>query len=367
MSCYHPLKAFCIGYRENGKKDLKITGYDVAALVSSDCASWRVLTVEPSKDGLLYDEPFYRGSDGSWFALDPITIPCGQCIGCRIQKSREWADRCMMEASYYDSNYFITLTYDDENVPVSEYFSSVTGELCESLTLVKRDLQLFFKRLRKRFSVLDVNGKVTDESKIRFFACGEYGDQTLRPHYHAIVFNLHLDDLVFDRLSRDGFPIFVSPTIGDLWPYGLHKVSNVSWETCAYVARYCTKKLTGSAASYYDYFQIEPQFSLMSRKPGLARRFYEEKARSVYENGVYKFNLSTPSGPVSFKPPKYFDNLYDLEEPEVLSKIKQDQMQMAQDAITLKLSKTDLSYLELLEVEENAFKHKTNSLLRSSV
>ena len=99
---------------------------------------------------------------------EEIKLPCGQCIGCRLDRSRQWANRCMLELQYHDSAFFVTLTYDDFHVPKSYYADPETGEAYTSLTLCKRDFQLWMKRLRKKFS----------EDKIRFFACGEYGGQT---------------------------------------------------------------------------------------------------------------------------------------------------------------------------------------------
>ena len=90
-----------------------------------------------------------------------IQVPCGKCLECRIQHARAWADRCVVEAKQYDDNYFVTLTYDDAHLPAKN-------------SLVPDDLQKFMKRLRKHFP----------NNKIRFFACGEYGDTSWRPHYH---------------------------------------------------------------------------------------------------------------------------------------------------------------------------------------
>ena len=99
-----------------------------------------------------------------------IQLPCGQCIGCRLERSRQWAIRCMHEKSLYSLSSFLTLTYDDDHLPPNG-------------TLVKRDFQLFMKRLRWEMG-----------DGIRFFACGEYGDGNLRPHYHALLFNVDFPD-----------------------------------------------------------------------------------------------------------------------------------------------------------------------------
>lgn len=164
MSCFHPQNAVVLGIDpQTGKKALKFLGTDVVASLR------------------------YPGKE-------VIQLPCGQCIGCRIDRSRQWANRCMLELQYHDSAYFVTLTYDDFHIPKAYYPDPETGEVHTSYTLCKRDFQLWMKRLRKKFS----------DDKIRFFACGEYGGQTKRPHYHAIVFGLHLNDLVKYKTVKEG-------------------------------------------------------------------------------------------------------------------------------------------------------------------
>ena len=127
-----------------------------------------------------------------------IQIPCGKCIGCRLEYSRQWANRCMLELQYHDSAYFVTLTYNEEHVPRT----GLHGEM----SLRKRDFQLFMKRLRKKYS----------DDRIRFYAAGEYGTTTQRPHYHAILFGLHLDDLQVYK-SKDSYKYFTSPGLQRVW------------------------------------------------------------------------------------------------------------------------------------------------------
>ena len=177
--------------------------------------------------------------------LDWVEIPCGKCEGCRIARSREWANRCMMELEYHDSAYFLTLTYDEEHVPRHWYADPETGEAMQSLSLEKRHMQLFWKRLRKAFP----------DDHIRYFMCGEYGSTTFRPHYHAIVFGLHLHDLVpVQDIQRGdvGYRYYYSEALQKAWsvveqkgeydtprirkPIGYVLVGQVNWETCAYVA-----------------------------------------------------------------------------------------------------------------------------------
>lgn len=371
MTCYHPNKGFVVGLNSNNKKDIKYCPYTINHLFSHDRLTWKRSYDDIALSGLSKIDDFVY-SDlqpyPTYYCLDSMILPCGQCLGCRIDKSREWANRMMLEAKYHDSNFFLTLTYDDEHVPTSQYWSDVDGEVCTSLTLCKRDFQLFMKRLRRRVEVHHpVSGEVLDSSKLRFYAAGEYGSSSFRPHYHAIIFNLKLDDLKLLHRNEDGFNYFTSDLISKCWPHGYHLITQVTWETCAYVARYVTKKLNGDAADFYQVFNIEPEFSLMSRRPGIGKRYYDDEAKDSYLNKTDIIRLSTDSGPLSFRPPRYFDSLFDIENPELLAEIKQNRVKMAENIQALKLSKTNLSLLELLEVEENNFKHKTRSLLRSDV
>lgn len=189
MSCYHPLKAWQIGIRPNGKKILKVTSYDVDHLAKT------AQGFEPRVDDFVSVRDEYS-------IYDFIEIPCGNCIGCRIDYSRQWANRMLLELQYHESSYFVTLTYNDKNVPISHYLKDKdTGEAGDSLTLVKRDFQLFMKSLRKAVP-----------EKLRFYACGEYGEQGMRPHYHAIIFGLKLDDLQEWKYDKDtGIRLYRSP------------------------------------------------------------------------------------------------------------------------------------------------------------
>ena len=118
-----------------------------------------------------------------------VKVRCGQCIGCRLEKARQWALRCSHEASLHENNCFVTLTYSDKNLP--KYNS-----------LELRDFQKFMKRLRKHF-----------DGGIRFFHCGEYGDKNGRPHYHAILFGIDFDDREIYKVSDAGYRWYTSKTL----------------------------------------------------------------------------------------------------------------------------------------------------------
>lgn len=359
MTCYHPLKRFSIGLNPETDKSIgKVVSYNTNFLyydsklkkyipVYDDNSSFDFFGNQVS----LTETQIQTIKDNFDFFDDFVVIGCGNCLGCRIDYSREWANRMLLELPYCDKSCFITLTYSDEFVPTSEYVD-LNGTFCTSLTLRKRDFQLFMKRLRKHFP----------EFSIRFFAAGEYGDTTFRPHYHAVLFGVDFDDKVFFKKSREKFNYYISDTLSRLWGKGHALLTDVSWETCAYTARYVTKKHKGKDKDFYDFFNIEPEFALMSRKPGLGRLWYNEHCDDLTE--TYIITHKTPTGGRSFFPPHYFDKLFDVDFPDEFASIRESRRLMVENAKNLKLSKTSKSYLELLAVEESNFKHSTKSLRR---
>ncbi|MCK6804095.1 MULTISPECIES: rolling circle replication-associated protein [Enterobacter cloacae complex] len=210
-----------------------------------------------------------------------MQVPCGQCIGCRLARSREWAVRCTHEAYLYDDNCFITLTYDNEHLPYSE--SGLP-------TLHRPDLTLFLKRLRKRF-----------KHKIRYFGCGEYGSKLARPHYHLVLFNHDFADKVLFKSGK--FPLFISAALQELWPHGHSIVAGFSFESAAYTARYCVKKINGEKAEEH-YQDRVPEFSCQSLKPGLGYQFFIR----YYDDIVYQDRVISRGGKSS-QPPRYYDKL----------------------------------------------------------
>lgn len=269
-----------------------------------------------------------------------VPVPCGKCMECRLNKSREWATRMMLECRYHQSSYFVTLTYNDATVPVSYFPDPDTGEALPSLTLVKRDLQLFMKRLRDRLFRLG-------RPQIRYYAVGEYGDKTHRPHYHLVIFGLQLDDLEFLKQSALGFPYYRSQLVEDCWPDGYSMVCNVSWQSCAYVARYCTKKLGGDFKEFYSTFNIQPEFSVMSRKPGIAYQYYQDHKDEIYRTDELFVQLA--EGGKTVRPARYFDKLFDLENPELMAAIKERRVRKANAMQQLLDVQTNLSSYERAE------------------
>lgn len=229
-----------------------------------------------------------------------LEVPCGQCMGCRLRRSRDWAIRMMYEARDHDSSSFVTLTFAPEHEP-------------EDFSLDVRHWQLFAKRLRKRCG------------PFRFFHAGEYGPSTLRPHYHACIFGL---DFSWDRVPLDqveGHQLFESATLRELWPYGFHSVGSLTFDSAAYVAKYCTKKITGKLAERAytridrdtgECWSVRPEYATMSRRPGIGSRHFHKFKDEIYQHDSVIFKGA------EYAPPRYFDKLLGEEAPEQLTKVQ---------------------------------------------
>lgn len=228
----------------------------------------------------------------------PVNLACGQCVGCRLETARQWAVRCMHEKQMHRHNAFVTLSYEDRYLPPG-------GSLC------RRDLQLFMKRLRKRFG----NG-------IRFYACGEYGDTTNRPHYHLLLFNCRFDDQEPIGRAKGGQTLYRSKDLSELWPYGLNWIGDVTFESAAYVARYILKKVTGEPAADH-YSGREPEFTVMSRRPGIAAIWY-----SKFGQGVRDHDSVVMSGREQL-PPRFYDLRFELLDKIAFEGVKRERRRRA--------------------------------------
>lgn len=224
----------------------------------------------------------------------PVTIPCGQCIGCKLEHSRQWAIRCSHEASIYKNNSFITLTYNDQNLPANG-------------SLNPRHFTLFIKKLRKKYS----------PKTIRYYHCGEYGEKYGRPHYHACLFNHAFTDQRLFKENKNG-RLYTSKTLTKLWGLGHASVGSVTFQSAAYVARYILKKITGDQAErHYEYIDPEsgevhirkPEYTTMSRRPGIGAAWLAKYSSDVYPDDFVVINGS------KMRPPKYYDKQYEIEFP----------------------------------------------------
>lgn len=238
MPCYHPLPAWFARHRNE--------------------AGNRVILFKP--------EPSHMGQ---------LQLPCGRCIGCRLERSRQWAVRCMHEAQLHPVNYFATLTYDQDHLPPGG-------------SLRPRDFVLFMKRLRK-----------ATPHMIRFFQCGEYGERLERPHHHALLFNCPLPDARPQYLDS---PLMHSRHLEALWGNGHVVLGNVTFNAAAYVARYALKKVTGPPAEAHYRGRL-PEYLTMSRRPGIGSTWLQR-----FKPDVYPHDQVILRGGVRTRPPRYYDN-----------------------------------------------------------
>lgn len=184
------------------------------------------------------------------------------------------------------------MTYNDKNIP-------------EGGSLVKADFQKFMKRLRKKFKGI----------KIRYFHCGEYGEQLKRPHHHACIFNFDFRDKI--RYKGEGDTTqYISETLFNLWPFGFHTIGRVTFDSAAYVARYITKKISGEMAEGH-YGNKTPEYVTMSRRPGIGRDWIEK-----FKNDIYPNDKVVVRGKFPCKPPKYYDQIFDLHKSKDMFRIK---------------------------------------------
>lgn len=187
-----------------------------------------------------------------------IKVPCGKCSGCKLEHSRQWAVRCMHEKRLHNASSFVTLTYDPAHLP-------------SGLSLVKADLQNFMKRYRNYAG-----------DGVRFFACGEYGEKTLRPHYHILLLNRDIPDIKYYKMSGEN-RLYTSSLLDNIWGKGLTVVGDVTFESAAYVARYCMKKITGPKAAAH-YGSREPEFITMSRRPGIGAGYFDKYKSEILDH-----------------------------------------------------------------------------------
>lgn len=236
-------------------------------------------------------------------ALRSLFLPCGQCALCRLERSRQWAVRCMHESKLYDENCFVTLTYDDRHLPIDR-------------GLHYPDFQRFMKRLRKHFS----------PRVIRFYMCGEYGEEFGRPHYHACLFNLGFRDQLYFKRVGDNI-LYTSGVLESLWPLGSSLIGAVTFESAAYVARYCMAKVTGTAAAgHYAVVDADtgecrsraPEFGRMSLRPGIGAPWLKRFMSDVYPKGEVVVN-----GHLA-KPPRYYDKIFKAQFPDDVAGLEYD-------------------------------------------
>jgi len=263
MPCYHPLTAVVLAKEGlSGKKVISL--------------SKRALSLCATKD-------------------NTIQLPCGKCRGCRHDRARQWAIRCVHESQLHDKNCFITLTFDEKHVN-------------KKGSLVKSDFQNFMKRLRKHFYG-------NQKSDIKYYHCGEYGEQFERPHHHACLFNFDFPDKQ-EQKTKNGRQYFQSPILSKLWDKGMHSIGPVTYDSAAYVARYIIKKINGELAPGHYQGRL-PEYTTMSRRPAIGLDWYKK----YHDTDLYPRDYVALQG-VTQKIPKFYDLKYELTNPLELASLK---------------------------------------------
>lgn len=253
MPCYNPLRAWYTGSvnQETGKREVTFS----------------------RNNGLVDRE---------------LSLPCGKCIGCRIKYSQDWAIRCVHESQLYEQNSFLTLTYDDDYLP-------------KDGSLNKKHFVDFMKRLRKSIQ----------PKKIRYFMCGEYGEQLDRPHFHAIIFNHDFSDDRVEFKYRKSSILYTSEALNKLWPYGFSSIGSVTYATAAYVAKYAIKKITGELAEYH-YQGKTPEYAQMSRMPGIGTEYFNRYRDEIFQHDSIVLNSR------EYPIPRFYTNKFEEEEIKTL-------------------------------------------------
>lgn len=320
MSCYHPL----IGVKQNNGL------YQILSSRNKEEFEW-----------LKKSNP------------SAILIPCGRCIGCRIDYSRYWADRMMLELETNKKAIFVTLTYDEDHVP----YVFDDEDNCYAMTLRKRDCQLWLKRLRRKFK----------DVRIRFYLAGEYGTRTSRPHYHCILFGIGLEDFPNKKAcgKNDLNNLYYrDDDFTAIWSNGYVLFSEVSWRTCAYVARYVTKKIGTWFDFDFDSAGIQKEFCTMSRRPGIGAEYLSMHPDCLDHQYI---NITTPEGGRKIPLPKYYLRKLELTDKERYDKMVSDRQAYAEDKLLLELKETGFETLDYLQHEEDHLFNVLQALKRNCV
>lgn len=347
MTCYHPLIRY--EYYDQYKCNDGHMAYKA-----------RVIKLGPGED---YEDMEERVKSG--LIRNRQIIPCGKCIGCRLEYSKDWATKGCLEAESYSENWFLTITYDQDHLPeAGTMIDPKTGEEMGQNpfgTLKPKDWTLFLKRLRQYYK------RKYNHEGIRMMACGEYGEQYSRPHYHAIMYNLPLHNMAFHTYNENHEALYRCLELEEIWGKGMIVAADVNWNTCAYVARYITKKVgLPTQEEYYKCLGVAPEFFRMSRKPGIGRTYFETHKDEIYKKDcltIQKYG----GGKMKVRPPKYYDKLYDKINHDEFERLKTKRRKGSEEIRKVKYIQTTALKKDSLIEEEKTKTGKAKALIRSKV
>ena len=305
-----------------------------------------------------------RIDNGEFRKINPVG--CGQCIECKLNYSRQWATRCMIEKQKYkpEECFFLTITYDDEHIHFSETYNKETGEIITGATLFKEDMREFWDKVRHYYGYKETkdHGKT---KKMKYINAGEYGPATQRPHYHAIVFGLPLNISQFKKVGMNNLnqPYWKSEELEKLWGKGNITIGELTWESVAYVARYTLKKALGKDKQY-DLAQGRiPEYISMSK--GIGKDFFMENYKSIYETDSVP--VKNKKSGECVKPPRAYDRILKEIDPKLYEKVTEKRKQTAETAETLKLNNTSLTPEQYRQQSEAISKQGFKDIRRKEI
>lgn len=308
-------------------------------------------------------------------------IPCQECIGCKLDYSRNWANRGYLESLYSPHNYFITLTYDDSHLPKKDRIVTSEGTIYKATTdwkgvLNPEDVEKFLDNLRHIFK------RELKHTGVRFMAAGEYGEKNKRPHYHLILFNapFPIDTFFNPRLNWKKNFYYQNKWIERAWggirikddgtlnknSLGISNICEANWQNIAYVARYITKKINGKESE--DFYAIRGQikeFFRVSTSPGIGFQYFEDHWQEIYEKDSILIKIGKKTR--WEKPPRYYDRLLEQKDPILWDKVKKNRQFEAQESLKCKLEQTSISWWEQLQIENRTKQRKAKSLSRANL
>lgn len=245
----------------------------------------------------------------------PIQLPCGRCLGCRLEKAKEWALRCYHENLIIEEqggkSCFVTLTYSPENLPADH-------------GLHHADFKNFLRRLKRK------SGK-----RIRYFMSGEYGKPTeknnyiARPHFHAILFGYRPKDLKLVNI-RNGSRNYISKELGSCWEFGSHEIGYVTFKNAGYVARYTLKKQKEDG-NFIDpetgeilYEKVRAPYIRMSLRPGIGARWFRK-----YKDDLFPHDYAVLPDGRQTPVPRYYRQLLEAEYPDLADELRKARVEKA--------------------------------------